>query len=167
MRLALVVGGCIVGVVVLLVALAFFIGSRLPVDHTAARSLKLGKPPAEVYAVVRNFGDASAWRTDVKRVEVLANDRFREHGANGVVTYQIVSDIPAKQLVTQIMDLDLGYSGSWAYDFAPSAEGTILTITERGSVTNPLFRFMSRYVFGHTATIDGYLKSLDGRLRGL
>jgi len=51
-------------------------------------------------------------------------------------------------------------SGSWEYVFAPAAGGTVLTITEKGEVSNPLFRFMSRYIFGQTATIDTYLKSL-------
>ena len=164
MRLAVMVAGGIVGLLVVLALLAVFIGSRLPVDHTASRSVKLPKPPAAVYAVVRNFGDAAAWRTDLKRVEVLGTDRFREHGSNGVVTYQIVADEPAKQLVTRIMNTDLGYSGSWEYALAAAGEGTLLTITERGSVTNPLFRFMSRYVFGHTATIDAYLKCLQAYL---
>jgi hypothetical protein len=33
-------------------------------------------------------------------------------------------------------------------------------ITEKGEVSNVLFRFMSRYVFGHTSTIDSYLTAL-------
>jgi hypothetical protein len=35
-----------------------------------------------------------------------------------------------------------------------------LTIVERGKVRNPIFRFLSRFVFGHTATIESYLSSL-------
>jgi len=27
-------------------------------------------------------------------------------------------------------------------------------------VTNPLFRFMSRFIIGHTATLDQYLRAL-------
>jgi hypothetical protein len=38
-----------------------------------------------------------------------------------------------------------------------------VTITEDGEVSNALFRFMSRYVFGHTATLDAYLASLARR----
>jgi hypothetical protein len=32
-----------------------------------------------------------------------------------------------------------------------------------GEVSNALFRFMSRYIFGHTATLDAYLSSLARR----
>jgi len=35
-----------------------------------------------------------------------------------------------------------------------------LTIVERGKVRNPFFRFMSRFIFGHGATIENYLSSL-------
>ena len=35
-----------------------------------------------------------------------------------------------------------------------------MTIREDGEVSNVIFRFMSRYIFGQTATIDSYLQSL-------
>ena len=38
--------------------------------------------------------------------------------------------------------------------------GSVVTITEHGSVYNPVFRFVSRFIMGHTATIDGYLRAL-------
>ena len=47
--------------------------------------------------------------------------------------------------------------------FAPENGGARVTITEDGEVSNAIFRFMSRYVFGHTATLDAYLISLARR----
>jgi hypothetical protein len=35
-----------------------------------------------------------------------------------------------------------------------------LTITERGEVYNPFFRFVSRYVMGHTQSIDEFMAAL-------
>jgi hypothetical protein len=66
-------------------------------------------------------------------------------------------------MVTRIRDTDLGYSGQWTYLFAAENGGTRVTIREDGEVSNVIFRFMSRYVFGHTATIDSYLTSLAKR----
>jgi hypothetical protein len=63
-------------------------------------------------------------------------------------------------MVTRILDTDLGYSGQWTYTLAAENGGTRLTIREDGVVSNIFFRFMSRYVFGHTATIDSYLTAL-------
>ena len=165
MKLALIIAGSLALLLVLGVAIVTWIGSRMPESHTASRSLKISRPPREVYAVVRNFGEAGKWRRDVKRVELIGPDRFKEYGSHGAVTYQIVEDIPDRKIVTRIVDVDLGYSGSWEYAMEGGENGTTVTITERGLVSNPMFRFMSAYVFGHTATIDAYLKALSASLR--
>jgi len=85
---------------------------------------------------------------------------FREDSANGLITYELLEDIPGARLVTRIVDQDLGYSGSWTYQFSGANGGTRVRITEDGEVPNVLFRFVSRFVFGHTATVDAYLKAL-------
>ena len=85
---------------------------------------------------------------------------FREVGKHGTINYELVQDVPAERMVTRIRDTNLGYSGQWTYTFATENGGTRLTIREDGEVSNVLFRFMSRYVFGQTSTIDSYLTSL-------
>ena len=155
-------------VLLCLVAIAgsiiFLIASRLPEQHTASRSVRLKQKPAAVYATVADFASANSWRSDIKRVEILGNVegylRFREDGSNGVVTYEVAENIPEKKIVTRIVDRDLGYYGSWTYSFEPADGGTNVRITEDGAVPNLFFRFMSRYVFGHTATIDTYITDL-------
>lgn len=51
-------------------------------------------------------------------------------------------------------------------NFSSAESATTVTITENGEVSNILFRFMSRYIFGHTASIDTYLKALANHLGG-
>ena len=161
--LIFIVVGIVVGVLVLAGIMAL-IGSQLPKAHVASRSILLHRSPQDVYAVVRDFSSAPKWRSDVKRIDVEAQPGrpvyFREEGKNGTINYELVEDVPAQRMVTRIRDTDLGFSGQWTYAFAPENGGTRVTIREDGEVSNVLFRFMSRYVFGHTATIDGYLTSL-------
>ena len=158
--LIVVVAGIIVGLV-LLAAIVALVGSRLPKEHVASKSILVHRPPAEVYAVVRDFASAPRWRADVTQVDVETQPNgsvyFREVGSNGTVNYELIEDVPAQRMVTKIRDTDLGYSGQWTYTFAAENGGTRLTIREDGVVSNIFFRFMSRYVFGHTATIDSYL----------
>ncbi len=45
-------------------------------------------------------------------------------------------------------------------ELSPADNGTRMRITENGEVPNVLFRFMSGFVFGHTGTMDTYLKAL-------
>ncbi|HKO59073.1 MAG TPA: SRPBCC family protein [Thermoanaerobaculia bacterium] len=156
MKIALIV----IGSLVVAVSIVVLIGARLPRNHVAARERRFDSPPAAVYAAIRDVASYATWRGDVQRVELLSATRFREHGKNGAVTYDVVEDVPGRKLVTRIADLDLGYSGSWTYELAPEGTGTLLRITENGEVSNPLFRFMSRYVFGQTATMDAYLAAL-------
>jgi uncharacterized protein YndB with AHSA1/START domain len=161
-----IVMGIVVGIA-LLAGVVALIGSRLPKAHSASRSVLLRQSPAQVYAVVRDFGSAPTWRSDVQRVEVETQlggrVHFREHGGQGTVNYELAEDVPSQRMVTRILDTDLGYSGKWTYVFTPENGGTRVTITEDGEVSNVLFRFMSRYIFGHTATLDTYLTSLAKR----
>jgi hypothetical protein len=167
MRLLIFIVVGVIGGLILLAGIVALIGSRLPKSHVASRSILLRKAPQEVYAVVRDFGSAPQWRSGVKQMEVETPPGgpvyFREVGSNGTVNYELVEDVPGQRMVTRIRDTDLGYSGQWTYLFAPENGGTRVTIREDGEVSNVLFRFMSRYVFGHTATMDSCLTSLAKR----
>ena len=161
--LIFIVVGILAGLLVLAGIIAL-IGSRLPKSHVASRSILLHRSPQEVYTVVRDFDSAPKWRSDVKRIEVDAQPGhpvyFREEGKNGTINYELVEDVPGQRMVTRIRDTDLGFGGQWTYQFTPESEGTRVTIREDGEVSNVIFRFMSHYVFGQTATIDSYLNSL-------
>lgn len=161
-----IVVGVIAGIALLAGVIAL-IGSQLPKAHVASRSILLHQSPQNVYAVVRDFGSAPTWRSDVKRIEVEPQSsgplHFREEGKNGTVNYELAEDVSNQRMVTRILDTDLGYSGKWIYVFAAENGGTRVTITEDGEVSNVIFRFMSRYIFGHTSTLDEYLTSLAKR----
>src|SRR4051794_10627358 len=150
--------------VVALLLMVFVIGALLPRNHVVSRHLNLRRSPGEVYQVVRDFSAAPSWRPDLDRVEMIPTGddrvRFREHGKQGAVSYDLVEDDPEKKIVTRIADQNLGYSGSWTYTFQSTTDGTQVEITEAGEVSNVLFRFMSRFFFGHTSTIEKYLSAL-------
>ena len=164
MKLLIYVVAAVVAGLVLLVGIIALVGSRLPKTHVASRSIFLRKSPQDVYALVRDFASAPKWRADVKQVDVEASTSgpvyFREVGKHGTVNYELIDDVPAQRMATRIRDTDLGYAGQWTYLFTSENGGTLVTIREDGEVSNVLFRFMSRYVFGHTATIDTYPTSL-------
>jgi len=164
MRWILVVLGVLVALVVVIVA----IGYALPLKHVASRQARLGQPPDKVFAVITNVEDFPAWRPSVKRVEVLpANNgksRFREIGSDGSILFETDSVVQGKRLVNRIADPSLPFGGRWIYDLAPDGSGTLLTITEDGEVYNPVFRFVSRFIMGHTKTIDQFLADLHKRL---
>lgn len=160
MKLALI----IVAIVVALAVVILVIGAALPRSHVVSRQIILHRLPDEIYQSLRDFNAAPSWRSDLERVEMIAmadnHVRFREHGKQGAVTYDLVEDQPGEKMVTRLADLDLGYSGTWTYTFTEDAGRTRVQITEAGEVSNILFRFMSRFVFGQSGTIEKYLTAL-------
>ena len=68
-------------------------------------------------------------------------------------------------MTSRIADAKLPFGGSWTYEIAPGVtrDLTTLRITENGEVYNPVFRFVSKFVMGHSATIDKYLAAVATR----
>lgn len=161
MKYALIVLGVLVALVLVVVG----VGSMLPVGHRASRQVKLHQPPERVFAAINHPASFPTWRAEVKSVEILPDHNghrvFRETGGDGTILYEVDSVIPNRVLVTRIADRSLPFGGKWTYELVPEGESTTLRITEDGEVYNPLFRFVSRFVIGYHATIDGYLRELS------
>ncbi|HEX8679200.1 MAG TPA: SRPBCC family protein [Chthoniobacterales bacterium] len=165
MKVAIIIAGAIAG----LIAIVFVVGALLPQKHVARREILLSRSPGEVYAVVRDFASAPAGRSELKRVVLLEpvaeKLRFREEFQYGAMTYEVMEDRQPERLVTRIVDRDLGYFGTWTYEFVPAENGaTRVRITEDGEVPSIVFRFMSRFIFGHTRTMETYLRALGRKL---
>jgi uncharacterized protein YndB with AHSA1/START domain len=154
----------VLGVIVILVLAVIAIGYALPVAHVASRDATLPAPPERVFAALQDVDRFPSWRSDVKSVDVLARTprlRWREDGSNGPITFEVQEHDPPRRMVSRIADTSLPFGGSWTYVLTPAGTGTRIAITENGEVYNPLFRFMSRFVFGHTATMEAYLRDLQ------
>lgn len=145
-------------------ALATLIGSFLPREHAATRMATYRHPPHAVHAAVRDRAALPTWRTGITAVELLpasaAGPRYRETTRHGPITYVEVEDRPSEKTVIRIDDDALPFGGTWTLAFSPTAAGSTLRITENGFVKPALFRFLARFVFGHTATMETYLRDL-------
>jgi uncharacterized protein YndB with AHSA1/START domain len=158
----------VVAVLAGLVALVAIVGALLPVSHVASRAVRLPRPPAAVWAVVTDFANAASWRSDLERVEMLPDREgrpaFREHGDNGEIAMQVDELHEPDRMVVRIADPDLPFGGTWTWELTADGDGTKVTVTERGEVKNPIFRFMSKFVFGHTATLERVLADLGKKV---
>jgi len=144
--------------VVMIPAIIVLIGAALPKEHVASRRIVLNASPGDVFALIAGPSD---WRG--LKYEWLTESplKWRETDSRGDrITYERVETIPPKRIVNRIADAKLPFGGSWTYEIAPGANGTELTITENGEVYNPLFRFVSRFIMGHTATIEKYQRDM-------
>lgn len=158
-----------VGAVVALVVVVVVIGWMLPVKHRASVARVYRATPASLFSLITDVAAFPSWRTGVSRVDTLPDEdghrRWTEVTKNGPpITYVVERAVPDRLLVGRIADTNLPFGGSWTYELTPGVAGqTTLTITEDGEVYNPVFRFVSRFVMGHEATIDQYLRDVGKR----
>ncbi len=148
------------------VGLVALLGSLLPVEHTVEQSARFQQSPQQVWEVIAG---PPTWRPDVEKYEELppqdGHRRWREYGSEGQkMTYEVIESDPPQKLVTRIADPHLPFGGTWTYVIMPTASGSTLTIVENGEVYNPIFRFLSRYIMGYTATMQRYMKALEAKL---
>ena len=126
----------IVGGLVLLIVIVAAIGATLPRTHTASRTLRVRRPPQEAWTAI-----TQAMTTSDVPVDIVEND-------------------PPRKLVSKVKETEKMFGGTWTVAVAPLENGSTVTITEDGWVANPIFRFVSRFVMGHHATMDSMLKSV-------
>ncbi len=130
------------GVVAGVIGVMYAVGTALPVKHQVAKreSFALAAPALWDQAVM------TFHRT---------NDG----------SYAIIDSTPPSRFVTGIIRKDLPFGGTWTYELVPRGAGTTLTITERGEVYNPFFRFVSRFIVGQEGSIDSYFAALRASAR--
>jgi uncharacterized protein YndB with AHSA1/START domain len=147
-----------------LTVLIAVIGWLLPRDHMATRIGRYHQPPEAIWKAITDVDAMPSWREGLKSVE-HSPDRnglpaHLEISRDGKIPFETVEMMAPQRLVTRIADSKLPFGGTWTFEIAPTEDGASLRITERGYVTNPFFRFMSRFVFIQTSTMEIYLKSL-------
>ena len=127
----------IAGVLALFVAAAVTFGAFLPVAHQVSKS--------------RTFSVSQTQLWD-SAVAVF------HHTNNG--SYEILESDRPHRFVTGVIGKNLPFGGTWTYELVGNDRETTLTITERGQVYNPFFRFMSRFILGYYGSIDSFFASL-------
>ncbi len=158
--------GIIAGSFVTLIVIIAIVGALLPRNHVASVTAKIAAPPVAVWSALVQPEAFPTWRGDVSRVEMLTSTAngpsWREYTRNGALTMGIERSEAPYRLVTRILDDNLPYGGTWQFDIvADGPSASRVMITERGWVSNPLFRFVSRFIMGQTSSMEAYLRSLS------
>lgn len=135
----------------------FVTGAALPRDHSATRSAEVGGPPEAVFAKIADFKNRPSWRKGLQQVTIEPGGRFVVEDS---LRYEILENAAPRRLVTRIADDTLEFGGTWTIDVQAAPGGSRVTVREDGFVKSPVFRFFSRFVFGHTKTIDDFLRDL-------
>jgi len=158
----------VMGSLAALFALMALIGLFVSREHRATSTVSLHQPPDSVWKVVRDFGAGPTWWPAIKIAERLpdrdGHEVWRQKMSGFDVPIIVLESTSPRKLVTQIDPKAGGaFGGTWTYALIPEAGGTRISVTEAGWIGNPIFRFMSRFLFGYYGSLDSFLKALGRR----
>lgn len=152
----------VLGGILILIGL---IGWLLPKAHTVTREARFHQPPEAIWKAIADIDAMPSWRQGLKGIKRLPDQNgmpaWVETSDSGTLPFETVISRPPSKLVVRIADPKLPFGGTWTYEIALVTGGSSLRIREDGEIYNPVFRFLSRFVFGYTGTIDTYLRSLS------
>lgn len=160
MKWVLIILGGLVGLVIVM----WIIGAILPRQHSATRAARYNQLPERIWEALLDIEAMPSWRTDLKGIKRLPDHDGKpawvETTSNGELPLQVEVMEPPRRLVARIADPKLPFGGTWTYEITPAEGGCALRITEDGEVRPVLFRFVARFIFGYTVTMERYLKDL-------
>lgn len=146
------------------------IGLKLPKKHLVSRRVYINRSPVEVWEVITDYAGQVDWRTEITHVERLPDRNghpfWRETDNRGQsVDIETIESFTPYRLSRKIANENLGFGSTWMYDISEYGEVIALTISEQGEVSNPAFRFINRFIIGHTSALDKYLEALAKKLK--
>lgn len=159
-KFLLVLGGLLVAAVLIVL----IVGLLTPAEHHVSRTLKTKQSPQTIWDLINDHANESKWREDVASVEPAGQKNgkpvWQENYKDGnTLQLATTESTPPTRMVREIAE-EGPFSGRWEIDIAPTPAGSNVKITEIGKVSNPFFRFVSKYVIGHTTQMEKYLNSV-------
>ena len=154
----------VVGVLVLVILVVLVVGLLIPAEHQASRTLRVKQPPEAVWAAINDHANEPSWRDDVASV-TSAGERngkpvWQENYKDGnTLQLMTIESRQPNRMVREIAE-EGPFSGRWEIDIEPTTGGSSVKITEIGKVSNPFFRFVSKFIIGHTYQMETYLSNL-------
>ncbi len=160
------------GLLLVLAAALWVAGSRLNAEHIVSRSVDLPLRACDVWQIVTDFARATEWLPHLRSVEMLPDREgravWREHYQGGPpILLETVQAAAPHRLVRSIADTHGPFRGRWEYEIADTAEGSRLTITEYGTITNPIVRYLARRLMDPAQYLERYLHALSQHCRRL
>jgi hypothetical protein len=167
MRKLIRIVGLVAAFIIVLLLVVIVGGLLLPEEHHASRTIVTKQPPQAIWETINDHANEPKWRSDIDSVIALGErngkpvwqEKYKDGNTLQLMTTESRSPV---RMVREIAE-EGPFSGRWEIDIQPTQAGSNVTITEVGKVPNPVFRFVSKYVIGHTTQMEKYLTNLAGK----
>lgn len=162
----------------------YVLGQLVPEDHAISKSTVLKTSPEKVWRILTNVRDYPAWQPSLESIvfkeqaegravflerskrkrETLVVNLEQEYGKTLV---RIIEQNCAAKQQAQAATPGPTFIGSWTIELTTTTQhsGTLITITERGTITKPIVRLLQCTVFGYGRRIDRFLRDLSKRVQ--
>jgi uncharacterized protein YndB with AHSA1/START domain len=154
----------VIGILALVLVALAVLGSRLPEEHTAAASVRIGKPPEAVWAVLADAASYPAWAGGVTKVERLpdrdGHEVWRQSMGRNSFVLETTRGEPPRVLERTIADEHGPFSGKWTYELRPDGGGTVVRLSEHGRIRSAIPRAVMRHAVGYHLYLSKHLRSL-------
>lgn len=154
-----------IGFLISIIALILLTGAMLPIKHVASKTIIINANNAQVWQLITSYRDMPTWRNDVTKIDIMTDDNgveivYEYENDIDFLAFETIERIEGKKLVRKIYGERLPFGGTWTFELLQNSDTTELTIVEHGEVYNILFRFVSRFIIGHHATINKYIDNI-------
>jgi polyketide cyclase/dehydrase/lipid transport protein len=147
------------------------IGTSIPIWHSTKCRADIAAPSDALFGAIADDGSSASWRPELRSVTLVSGSGptsvWRETYKSGQVLTLHTNPRGFEQgrlVVREIpFDPSLGFDGIWQFGVGRSGQRggqTRVAINEQGHIYNPVFRFLTKYVFGYTGSIRTYLEDL-------
>lgn len=148
-------------------ALAFLAGAALPAEHRTTARQSFDRAPEAVWRVLTDLEGMPSWRSDLVRIERLpeADGRMTwlEIGRGEDQVMELTESDPPRRLVIHRREDGRPGLPERVVQLRATINGTLVTVTERAQVGNPLARVLVRLGAGESPA-DRLLADLHDRL---
>jgi len=151
----------IVAIIIGLVVIVYMVGMILPRKHVAVVQALIPATSEKVWNRITAVAQFPNWRKDMTTIQIVNDSEWTEVSGRMRIPMKMQEREPMRRMVAVINSKDLPFSGEWVYELQPQGDSTLVTITENGEVGPPIFRFVSKFIMGHTATLNKYVSSLQ------
>ena len=147
--------------------LAFLAGAALPAEHRTTARESFDRAPEAVWRVLTDLEGMPSWRSDLERIERLpeADGRMTwlEIGSGEDQVMELTESDPPRRLVIQRREDGRPGLPERIVQLRATINGTLVTVTERDQVGNPLVRVLVRLGAGESPA-ERLLADLQDRL---
>lgn len=134
-------------------------GLATPRKYAASRAVTLRATPETIWSLVRDVGSYAEWRPEIESA-LVDGEEWQEFMTGRALRFGVVASEAPRRFVARMLDDDMPSTSEWTWDLAPRDGGTRVTLTERGEIGNPIFRFVAVHMSGHSRSIEAVLRAL-------